>query len=101
MIVVHAVLRSRPERRADTTAALISAQRTTRTNDRGCRHYAFVVDLEDNCLFTCVEEWESMAALQAHLASPHLADLDAVLADTAEGPAQIRVFESEPTAIPT
>jgi quinol monooxygenase YgiN len=100
MIVVHAVMRSRPERRAETRAALVAAQRATRDSDAGCLHYAFVVDLEDDCLFTCVEEWESMRDLEAHLASPHLADLDAALVGSTEGPAEIRVFDSERTRIP-
>ncbi|MEQ4209174.1 putative quinol monooxygenase [Actinopolymorpha sp. B17G11] len=100
MIVVHAVFRSRPERRTETIAALIAMQHATRSDDSGCLHYAFVVDLEDDCLFTCVEEWRDAAALEAHLASSHMAALDSVLADSAEGPAKIRVFEATPTEIP-
>jgi quinol monooxygenase YgiN len=100
MIVVHAVFRSRPERRTETVAALIAMQHATRSSDRGCLHYAFVADLEDDCLFTCVEQWRDRAALEAHLASPHMAALDRVLAGSAEGPATIQVFEATPTDIP-
>ncbi|WP_020574457.1 putative quinol monooxygenase [Actinopolymorpha alba] len=100
MIVVHAILRSRPERRTDTVAALIAMQHATRANDEGCLHYAFVADLEDDCLFTCVEEWADMASLRAHLESPHMAALDRLLAETAEGPAEIRVFEATRTDVP-
>jgi quinol monooxygenase YgiN len=100
MIVVHAVLRSRPERRTDTVAALIAMQHATRSADDGCLHYSFVVDLEDDCLFTCVEEWRDMAALEAHLASPHMAALDSLLSETTVGPAEIRVFEAVPTQVP-
>jgi quinol monooxygenase YgiN len=100
MIVVHAVFRARPERRTETVAALIAMQQATRTNDSGCLHFAFTVDLEDDCLFTCVEEWRNAAALEAHLASSHMATLDSVLAEAAEGPARIRVFEATPTEIP-
>ncbi|MET9020649.1 putative quinol monooxygenase [Actinopolymorpha sp. NPDC004070] len=99
MIVVHATLRSRPDRRVDTVAALIAMQHAVRTNDDGCLHYAFVADLEDDCLFTCVEEWTDLDALHEHLASPHMAALDSVLADSAEGPADIRVFEAVPAQI--
>ncbi|MGH3488272.1 MAG: putative quinol monooxygenase [Actinopolymorphaceae bacterium] len=100
MLVVHAELRSRPDRRAETVAALIAMQHATRDTDIGCLHYAFVVDLEDDCLFTCVEEWRDAAALEAHLASPHMTALDEVLASTAAGPATIRVFDATPTEIP-
>ncbi|GAA5027557.1 putative quinol monooxygenase [Actinopolymorpha pittospori] len=100
MIVVHAVLRSRPERRTETVAALIAMQHAVRSADEGCMYYAFVADLQDDCLFTCVEEWTDMKALQSHLASPHMRALDQLLSETAEGPAEIRIFEAVNTEIP-
>lgn len=100
MLVAHSVFRSRPDRRAETVAALVAMQHATREVDTGCLNYAFMVDLEDDCLFTCVEEWRDAPALEAHLASPHMAALDEALARTAAGPARIRVFEATPTEVP-
>lgn len=99
MIVVHAVLRSKPERRAETVAALRALQEATLANDDGCLHYAFCADITDDCLFTCVEEWRDMDALRAHLAAPHMNDPASPLADTTIGDEQIRVFHAEPTSL--
>lgn len=100
MIVVHAYLRSKPERRAETVEALVAAQQATVANDGGCVHYAFVADLEDDCAFTCVEEWRDVESLTAHLTAPHMATLDTVLAETAEGPAELRIFSATPAVLP-
>lgn len=94
MIVVHAIMRSKPDRRAETVEHLLEMQRATRENDSGCLHYAFVADLEDECVFTCVEEWADLDSLKAHLAAPHMAEIGAKLADTREGKSELRVFES-------
>lgn len=99
MIVVHALMRSKPERRAETVETLLAMQRATREFDQGCLHYAFVADLEDDCVFTCVEEWADMAALRAHLASPHLAELGAKLSETREGQSELRIFEATRTEL--
>lgn len=100
MIVVHCYVRSKPERRAETVAALVAVQRATRALDDGCLHYAYVADLEDECAFTCVEEWRDMEALDSHVRSSHVVAADAVLAQTAEGPEEVRIFRAEPTQMP-
>jgi quinol monooxygenase YgiN len=41
-----------------------------------------------------------MKALQGHLASPHMRALDQLLSETAEGPAEIRIFEAVNTEVP-
>lgn len=99
MIVVHCQLRSKPERLAETVAALVAVQRATRERDDGCLHYAYVADLEDDCAFTCVEEWRDLEALRRHVKSPHVAELDRVLAETADGPEEIRIFRAEPAQL--
>jgi quinol monooxygenase YgiN len=99
MIVVHCHLRSRPERRAQTIAALVAVQRATRERDEGCLHYAYLADLEDDCAFTCVEEWSDPEALRRHVDSEHVRALDAVLAETLEAPEQIKIFTADPTRL--
>lgn len=50
--------------------------------EKGCVQYVAAVDLEtglppqtlDKDVVTILEKWESMEALQAHLATPHMAD---------------------------
>lgn len=100
MIIVHAVNRCKPERRDEHVAALLAAQRATNENDEGCLHYRFVADLEDPCLFTCVELWQDSESLRAHLAAPHLEELRAVLAETAAERGEVKAFEAEPRPMP-
>ena len=50
--------------------------------EKGCVQYVSTVDLEtgmppqslDKSIVTILEKWESMDALQAHLAAPHMTD---------------------------
>jgi len=100
MIVVHALCRSKPERRAETVAAMLEVQRASLEHDAGCLHYRFVADLEDDCQFTCVEEWEDADSLRAHLDAPHLDVYRAAVADTLEGPSELRVFEARTREVP-
>lgn len=101
MIVVHAILRSKPEHRRETAEALEAMQRATNAQDEGCLHYAYLQSLTDPDEFTAVEEWRDLDALRAHIASDHLAQLDETLERTAAGKATIRVFEAEPTELPS
>lgn len=71
MIRVVAHISARPERIADLEALLRSLIEPTR-KEAGCRRYELHVNNADPSEFTFIEEWESDAALDAHLASPHL-----------------------------
>ena len=42
--------------------------------EEGCEHYAFTADLQDPGRFHVSERWVSMEALNAHEASPHMAE---------------------------
>lgn len=100
MIIVHAVNRCKPDRREEHVAALLAAQRATNQNDDGCLFYRFVADLEEPCRFTCVEGWRDAESLKAHLSAPHLADLRAVLAETAVGPSELTVYDATERSLP-
>ena len=41
----------------------------------GCARYAYAVDLADPNLLHIVEEWSDEAAVDAHMNTPHMADL--------------------------
>jgi quinol monooxygenase YgiN len=55
--------------------------------EEGCIEYATMIDLPCNLttvranVVTMVEKWESLAALEAHLATPHMADFRVQTAD--------------------
>ena len=60
--------------------ALLTMMEASNAED-GCRSYRFMADLTDPGTFHVVEQWESDAAIDAHFASPHMADLLAKTAD--------------------
>jgi quinol monooxygenase YgiN len=55
--------------------------------EKGCIEYAPTVDLDCDLaavrpdVVTMIEKWESLAALQAHLATPHMVDFREQTAD--------------------
>lgn len=78
MIHVIAILTTHPGKRADVLQAFKANVPAVLAED-GCIEYGPVVDIEgaDPAFgpdtFVVVEKWESMAALKAHAAAPHMA----------------------------
>ena len=69
---VVARITARPDTVAETQALLTGLIAPTRAED-GCISYMLLQNNADLADFTFVEEWESGAALDAHLRTPHLA----------------------------
>jgi quinol monooxygenase YgiN len=40
--------------------------------EQGCLSYDFFQDVENTCLFYCIEQWADKASLDEHLESPHI-----------------------------
>ncbi|MCP4005251.1 MAG: antibiotic biosynthesis monooxygenase [bacterium] len=72
MIVVAGRIQLDPANREQAVAAAVEMMRETR-KEAGCISYTFSTDLSDPGEFHIFEEWESQQALDAHLASPHMA----------------------------
>lgn len=49
------------------------------TAEDGCHLYACSKDLNEDNLMRITEQWESQAALDAHFATPHMADFQATM----------------------
>ncbi|MDF3003259.1 MAG: putative monooxygenase [Bacillota bacterium] len=47
----------------------------TNTKDEGCIHYDLYQDFEDPSVLTFLEEWESMEALEKHIAADHFKEI--------------------------
>jgi quinol monooxygenase YgiN len=58
--------------------------------EEGCLRYDLFADLNDPAKFTFIEEWTSMAALEKHGQSAHIAAGRAQLADKVAGPAWVQ-----------
>jgi len=76
--------------------AVRDALRTMETetrNEPGCSTYAFSVDITDPNMMRIFEVWESMDALRAHFATPHMAAFGAAVAKIQPQSMSIKAFE--------
>ncbi len=78
MLVVTGVTHVAPEDAETARLAAAKAATITRTED-GCYTYAFYEDVEVPGRFRVYEEWRDQAALEAHLATPHIDEFRAVM----------------------
>lgn len=74
-------------------AAIIMRQATLQ--EPGCLAYAFSVDIEDAQCLRISERWQDQAALEAHFATPHMAQFNAALAGAGIEGASIHVYAGE------
>ncbi|HXG65278.1 MAG TPA: putative quinol monooxygenase [Blastocatellia bacterium] len=82
---------ARPDKVEELRAVLSGLIEPTR-KEKGCIRYELLQNNADPTDFTFVEEWESDAALDAHLDSPHIEDAAAKMADLVVGEADIRRY---------
>ena len=61
----------------------------------GCLEYAYSQDLTDPCRMRISERWVDEAALAAHFASPHMAVLQAALADAKREGGSVKLYSAE------
>jgi len=75
MIVVQVEVIVEPGSADKVRAAVKKMEEATR-REAGCLKYAFSVDLSDPGMVRVTERWESIDAIKAHLASPHMAEFN-------------------------
>jgi quinol monooxygenase YgiN len=91
-LTVIAEFHAKPGREEELGGLLKGLLEPTR-KERGCVQYDLHVDNDKPGHFLFVENWASMALLQAHLGSPHLTAFQARSADLLDEPLRI-VFAS-------
>jgi quinol monooxygenase YgiN len=93
MIIVNGTVRfgaGEIDRLRDAMARNVEATRA----EQGCEHYAYAVDLADPNLLHVAERWSDEAAIESHMASPHMgAFMAEVAASKVEG-MSIKAYES-------
>ena len=89
MYTILGTVTARPETRAE-LATLLMAQVAPTRAEAGCITYDFHVDAADPCVFVFYENWTDRAALDAHLAMPHLQPLFSQLDRLLACPVEIR-----------
>jgi quinol monooxygenase YgiN len=98
MVHVIATIRTAPGRQDDFLAAFGELVPDVRA-EAGCIEYGPAVDLDTSVspptradVVTVIEKWESVAALEAHLAAPHMKRYRERVKDIVMG-VEIRVLE--------
>lgn len=92
MVIIAGTARIRPEARDDLLDAarrMIAASRA----EPGCTAYRYAFDIDDPDLIHFFEEWQDQAAVDAHFATPHMAEFLAALGDTLDGPPTILRYD--------
>ena len=89
MYTIIGTVTARPET-SEELAALLQAQVSPTRAEAGCINYDFHVDAADPCVFVFYENWTDCAALDAHLAMPHLQPLFSQLDRLLACPVRIR-----------
>lgn len=93
MIHVIATIQVLPERREDFLAQFHKVEPEVHA-EQGCLEYAAAIDLATDIgaqiplrsdVVTVVEKWESIEALNAHLAAPHMATYREAVKDMVRG----------------
>lgn len=75
MIVVQVEVIVEPGSASKVVDAVKKMEAATR-QEAGCLKYAFSVDISDPGMVRVTERWESMDAIKAHMASPHMAEFN-------------------------
>jgi quinol monooxygenase YgiN len=92
MIVVQVEVKVEPGS-APSVADAIKKMETATRQEPGCKKYAFSVDISDPGMVRVTETWDSMDAITAHMASPHMAEFNqAVMALKPKG-LEIKAYE--------
>jgi quinol monooxygenase YgiN len=95
MIIVLATIESTIEDIENLRQAIIDIQIATTTKEPGNISYIFNVELTNSGNLQIIEQWQSMDALQEHLATPHMADFKKAMAGFPPKSMNVKVYEIE------
>ena len=93
MIIVNGIVRfgaGEIDRLRDAMARNVEA---TRAED-GCEHYAYAVDISDPDLLHVAERWRDDAAIERHMASPHMGAFMAEIGASKVEAISIKAYEA-------
>ena len=92
MVIVVAHARVKPEAREAAIAAA-SKMRDASIAEPGCQEYNFWFAFDDEHELLVFERWDDQAALDAHFATPHLAEFAAAIPEWVDGAPAITRYE--------
>ena len=94
MIIINGRFESNEENIAALKDAVAVMERASRA-EAGCQDFAFSVELNDPNALRITERWDDMEALQAHFASPHMAEFRKSLATLPAEGREVHFYEVE------
>lgn len=95
MIIVAGTIRV-PESNIDALLPVARATLAATREENGCIVYSYAFDVEDRGLIRIYEEWESRAALDAHMKQPHMGPWRAKLVEVGASGRSLKVYEAGP-----
>ncbi len=99
MIVVNATIEATEETIAAMKSAIAVMEQASRAEE-GCHDYTFSVELNNPNVLRITEAWESMDALSAHFATPHMAEFQAAMAAHPPKSVNAKFFDATEVAPP-
>jgi len=79
MIVINAAMQA-DANTIDAMKDAIAKMETASLAEAGCRDYCFSQEVSDPTKLRITERWETMEALAAHFATPHMAEFQKAMA---------------------
>lgn len=97
MIIVTGSVRLLDGKRDEMLAAAEPMIAASRAED-GCVEYRYAIDMQDDSVATFTEVWTDMAALQAHMQTPHMATFREATTPLVAGRPEMTVWEGQETS---
>jgi len=89
-----------PRERIEEARAAMAAVIAASLAEAGCRAYSYAEDVTEPGLFRVYEEWDSREALEAHFATAHMREWQAVREALGFHDREVNAFEAvEPTSL--
>jgi quinol monooxygenase YgiN len=92
LIIITAKVEIDPAHLGELKAA-VAAMETASRAEAGCIDYAFSQELSNPAIVRIAERWQSMEALTAHFATPHMAAFNKVLGARPPKSIDVKVYE--------
>ena len=99
MIVVQVEVIVEPGSASKVVDAVKKMETATR-QEAGCLKYAFAVDISDPGMVRVIERWESMDAIKAHMASPHMAQFQKDVMALQPSSLTVKAYEANEIEMP-
>ena len=99
MILVAVELEVEPGSADKVKDAIAKMEAATR-EEEGCITYAFSVDVNDPGKLRVLERWRSVADIQSHMASPHMAEFGMAVAQVQPKSMQVKAYETTEIELP-